>query len=354
MNIYYGIPSGSQVNFEEKETSRRLINSLAALPCHTRDFTTDDPYPFEAVSGTPSLIHAFNLAKAGIQCHKLAEKARLPLIVSASGLDVYADLFNPALKMQLQDVIAEAAKIIVPFPAMARFIKARLQTSANIEIITPGVTTVEFNFDFPREHFGFSEKDRLIVLGGGLLPAKNPIFAIHAIEKLTKDYPDLKLVILDDPADPDYRRKVEDEASSRYWVNIISRPEIEILPFLYRMAEVFINVSHAEGYNPCLLSAMQAGRPILAADIHGNNAFIRNEAVFNGNGTGLLYFTSPGPAGYERIHDADDFAAKLKFLLDNPDQAQELGRRAEETAKKSFSTQKELYLHLQLYKSILK
>jgi glycosyltransferase involved in cell wall biosynthesis len=237
---------------------------------------------------------------------------------------------------------------------MARFIKARLQTSTNIETITPGIIPLEFNFDFPRENFGFSATDRLIVLSGGLLPAKNPIFAIHACERLIKDYPNLKLVMFSEPFDSNYRQKIEEEAAGRNWVNIIAKPENEILPFIYRMAEVFINVSHAEGYNPTLLEAMQCGCPILAADIHGNNAYIHNEATFPDNGSGLLYFTSPGPAGYERIHDIDDFVEKLKYLLENPDKGKELANRAAIAAKKSFSMQKELYLHLQLYKNILK
>lgn len=354
MNIYYGIPTGLQVNFEEKESSKRLIHALTSLPCHTRDFTTDDPYPFEAISGTPSLIHAFNLSKAGIQCLKLAEKARLPLVISCSGLDVYADLFNPALKSQLQDCIENASRVIVPFPAMARFIKARLHTNANIEVITPGLANIDLSFEFPREHFGFSESERLIIIEGGMLPAKNAIFAMHAMDKLIADFPDLRLVIFNEPCDTDYRNKVEAEAEKRAWVRIIDRPETEILPFVYRMAEVFINTSHAEGCNPFLLKAMQASRPILAADIHGNNSYIRNETTFPGSGTGLLYFTSPGPSGYERIHDADDFAEKLNYLLQNPEEAKTIGKRAEDFARKSFSLQKELYLHLQLYKNILK
>ncbi|MFZ5953027.1 MAG: glycosyltransferase family 4 protein [Candidatus Rifleibacteriota bacterium] len=352
MNIYYGIPSGLQINFEERETSKRLISALSALPCHTRDFTTDDPYPFEAIAGTPSLIHAFNLAKSGIQCQKLAEKSRLPLVISCSGLDVYADLFNPVIRSQLQEAISYATRIIVPFPAMARFIKTRIQTNANIEVIAPGIQPIEF-FDFPREHFGFTPDERLVIVSGGLLPAKNPIFAIHSFDRLAGELKNLRLVILSEPFDPDYRRKVEAEIADRPWVKLIPRPEPEILPFLYRMAEVFINVSHAEGYNPCLLQAMQAGRPILAADIHGNNSYIRNETNFAGSGNGLLYFTSPGPSGYERIHDADDFVDKLRFLLSNPAKATELGQRAESAAIKTFSLQKELYLHLQMYKSIL-
>ncbi|MDN5280428.1 MAG: L-malate glycosyltransferase [Clostridiales bacterium] len=353
MNIYFGIPSGSQVNIEEKETSRRLISAMSALPCHTRDFTTDDPYPFEAVKGTPSLIHAFNVAKAGIQCLKLAEKSRLPLVISCSGLDVYADIFIPGLKAQLQETFAGAARIIVPYPSMARFIKARIQANLNFEVISPGVLPVSNDFDFPRENFGLEEQDRIILLEGGMLPAKNLLFAIHSLDKIAADYPNLKLVMFDQPFDTNYRKKVEIEASTRPWVKILPRPESEILPFVYKMAEIAINVSHAEGYNPFLLNMMATGRPVLASDIHGNNAYIRNEAIFAENGNGYLYSTSPGPSTYEKIHDAEDFSEKLKYLLDNPDKAREIGDRAKATVTKGYSTQKEIYLHLQLYKSII-
>ncbi|GAB4279905.1 MAG: hypothetical protein Kow0029_24090 [Candidatus Rifleibacteriota bacterium] len=354
MNIYYGIPSGSLVNFEEKEIARRLISALSDLKCHTRDFTTDDPYPFDAVKGTPSLIHAFNLVKSGIPCQKLAEASRLPLVISCTGLDVYADIHNPALRPHLHNTLESASKVIVPFPSMARFLKARLQISTSFEIIPPGVIPLEIEFDFPGDNFGFADSDRLIMLEGGLIPAKNAIFAIHSIDKIISDYPDLKLVIFEQPADTEYKRRVETEAATRPWVRIISRPETEILPYVYNMAELFINVSHAEGYNPFLLNAMQLGKPILASDIHGNNAYVRNEMTFPDNGTGLLYFTSPVTAGYERIHDADDFIEKLRYLLDNPEAAKVLGQRAKNVITKSFSIQKEVYLHLQLYKNLLK
>lgn len=354
MNIYYGIPSGLQGNIEEKEIARRLITSLSALPCHTRDFTTDDPYPFEAVKGTPSLIHAFNAAKAGIQCQKLAVNSRLPLVITCSGLDAYADVYNPGIRAQLQDTLESASRVIVPFPAMAKFLKARLQINTAFEVIPPGVMPIDTSFDFPREHFGLGEDERIILMEGGLLPAKNVIFAIHAIERIIQDYKNLRLVIFDSPFDTDYKLKVDKEVYARPWVTIMPRPEAELLPFIYKMAEVFINVSHAEGYNPFLLSAMQTARPVLAADIHGNSAYIRNENTFVDNGTGFLYFTSPGPDGYEKIHDAENFVEKLRYLLDNPDKATEVGQRAKASAEKGFSLQKELYLHLQLYKSILK
>lgn len=354
MNIYFGIPSGDTSNIEEKEISKRLISSLTSLPCHTREFTTDDPYPFDAVKGTPSLIHAFHAAKSGLPCFKLAEKARLPLVVTCTGLDAYIDMYNSVMRPQLQEVLEAAQKVIVPYPQMGKFIKSRLLINTDIEVISPGVSPYNASISFPREHFGFIEGERLIILEGGLLPAKNVIFAIHCLEKIISDYPELRLVLFNTPNDTDYSRKVLAETTARPWVKLIDRPEEGLLPFLYREAEVFINVSHAEGYNSFMLSAMQTGRPVLAADVYGNHAFIKNEEIFPGMGNGWLYFTSPGPASFGRIHDGEDFINKLRFILAHPDLAKEVGSRAARIITRSFTPEKELYLHLQVYKSLLR
>ncbi|PKL46733.1 MAG: hypothetical protein CVV42_15315 [Candidatus Riflebacteria bacterium HGW-Riflebacteria-2] len=354
MNIYFGVPSGDTSNIEEREIARRLIGSLTTLPCHTREFTTDDPYPFDAVKGTPSLIHAFHAAKSGLPCQKLAEKARLPLIVTCTGLDAYIDMYNSVLKPQLQEVLEGARKVIVPYPQMGKFIKSRLMINTEIEVIPPGIAPFNAEFDFPREHFGFIQGERLIMLEGGLLPAKNVIFAIHYIEKIIADYPELRLVIMNTPYDSEYQKQVIAETAGRPWVRLIDRPEDGLLPFLHRQAEIFINVSHAEGYNSFMLSAMQTGRPVLAADVYGNHAFIKNEETFPGMGNGWLYFTAPGPSSFGRIHDGDDFISKLRYMLDNPELASEVGQRAARVVAQSHTVEKELYLHIQVYKSILR
>jgi len=353
LNIYFGVPSGDTSNIEEREISKRLIGSLTSLPCHTREFTTDDPYPFDAVKGTPSLIHAFHAAKAGLPCQKLAEKSRLPLIVTCTGLDAYIDMYNSVLRPQLQEVLEVARKVIVPYPQMGQFIKSRLMINTEIEVISPGVAPYNSQFDFSREHFGFLPGERIIMLEGGLLPAKNVIFAIHCLAKIISDYPDLRLVIFNTPFDSDYKKQVETEISDRPWIKLVDRPEEGLLPFMHRQAEIFINVSHAEGYNSFMMSAMQTGRPVLAADVYGNHAFVKNEETFPGMGNGWLYFTSPAPASFGRIHDCEDFINKLRHMLDNPELAKEVGERAARIVAQSHTIEKELYLHLQVYKSIL-
>ena len=354
MNIYYAIPSGSQTNIEEQDIALRLIQSLSAMPYHTGCFTIDTPQPFETVKNTPSLIHAFHAAKTGLQCQKLSEINRLPLVITCTGLDVYIDMFNTGLHGQLQEVLESARKIIVPFDHIGKFIKLRLQIKNEIETIAPGIAPLAGNLEFSREHFGLASDERLILLESGILPSKNTLFAINQLSRIIKDYPSLRLVIISTPSDIAYHEKVLAVASDHNWVRIIGRPAPEELVSLYKHAEVFVNVSHAEGYNPCLLQAMQVGLPVLAADIYGNHALIRNEALFNDTGNGWLYFTSPAPVSFEKIHDSEDFIEKLRFILDNPEKAREVGKRAAATIQKSFSIEKEVYLHMQLYKNILK
>lgn len=353
MNIYYGIPSGSQINFEEKEVAKRLISTLSALPCQTKDFTPEDPHPFEAMGGAPSLIHAFNLTKAGIQCAKLAEKSRLPLIISCSGIDIYSEIYNDVARSQLKEALEYANCVIVPFSAMAKFIKTRLQVRSKVKVITPGILPVGEDIELKLHRFGLAENDRIIMLEGGLIPSKNALFAIHSLDKIIGNYPGLRLVIFDQPADPDYREKVLAEIAEKPWIKIIPRPESEQMPFIFDLAEIVINTSHAEGYNPFLLMAMQRGIPVLASDIQGNSNYIKSRTSFPENETGLLYSTAPTPTGHGRIHDADDFTDKITELLDDPEIARQMGKRAQVEIKKTHSIEKELFLHLQLYKQIL-
>ncbi len=353
MNVYYGIPCGITENTAEREIAQRLVKSLATLACHTCNFTTDARAPFAIPGKAPSIIHAFHAAKSGLPCLRLAESNRLPLVITCTGPDAYIDMYNSALKTQLQEVLEAASRVIVPFEQMSRFIRSRLQINTTIEIIPPGVVPFDQGISIQAEQFGFSSADRIIILDGGLLPAKNTIFAINQIERIVNDHPTLRLVIIGDPFDTDYREKVYQESAGKSWVTILGRPETSLLPHLYRHAEVFINVSHAEGYNAHTLLAMQTGIPVIASDIAGNHAFIKDADLFRETSTGWLYFTSPGPSGFERLHDGEVFLEKLLFVLNNPMAAKATAARAKKQIKCSHNADKEAYMHFQLYKKIL-
>lgn len=324
------------------------------VPCHTSSFTSDNISSRFNQDVLPSLIHAIHLSKAGIPFSKLSEECRFPLILTCSGMDVYIDIFHPPLRSLIQDLISKSSAIIVPFQHMKDFLQSRLITKKRIDVITPGLSPIDYNLVISKESLGYNANDRIIIIEGGILPAKNIIFAIHRFIELEKDYSDLKLAIVSSPIKSTYKAKVDNEIAKSSNIKLIDRPIPSYLAALYRNAEIMINVSHVEGYNPFLLKAMQAGVPVLASDIPGNRAFIRDENKNPDSGTGMLYFTSHGTTNYERIHDTEDFTNKVRFLLDNPEQSQTIAKRACKRINIEHTIEKELYLHLRLYKEVLK
>lgn len=323
------------------------------VPCHTSEFSSDNVSSSCAKNSSPSLIHAIHLSKAGIPFSKLSEECRSPLILTCSGMDVYIDIFHPPLRSIIQDLISKSAGIIVPFQHMKDFLQSRLITKKRIEVISPGLEPIDESITISRESLGYNDKDRVIIVEGGIVPAKNILFAIHRFVELVKDYSNLKLAIVSSPIKSTYKEKVDNEIAENPNIKLIDRPDPSCLAALYRNAEMMVNVSHVEGYNPFLLKAMQAGIPVLASDIPSNRAFIKDERKNHGSGTGMLYFTSHGTTNYQRIHDTEDFTNKIRLLLDNPDQAKAIAKRAAKLIKIEHTIEKELYLHLRLYKEVL-
>jgi len=125
------------------------------------------------------------------------------------------------------------------------------------------------------------------------------------------------------------------------------------MPHWFHESEVVLNVSHCEGASNSMLEAMVHGKPVLAADILGNRSFISFQRSQPDAGTGLLYFTSSAPVGYQRVHDWDDFAHRLKYLLDHPHRGRDIGARAAQWARSHLDPASEASQYMSLYRSLL-
>lgn len=348
MNIYIGIPSGSFC--EENSIARQLVNSLSEFPCNVTEYQTKEHVQLlNKPKIVPSAIHAVSVSKTGIACQRLAAKLDIPLIVTCTGMDIYADLDNPALRDQLLYVLESADKIIVPYNQMKKFLIARTHIRNGFVTVSPGVQEDE-QPALSREEYGFSQDDQIILVDGGLLPSKNLLFVIKQLENLKNDFPRLKLVLFEKPFDKDYRNHIKNEASNKSWVNIMPCASFESP--IYKLADIIVNASHVEGYNPLLLRAMRAGKIVVASGIDGNRAYINCEETTPGKGNGFVYPTSPAPDGFEKLHDTDDFLSRIVSILKDIEKYEPVGKRAELSVKKNYSKEKELYLHLGLYRDV--
>jgi glycosyltransferase involved in cell wall biosynthesis len=101
--------------------------------------------------------------------------------------------------------------------------------------------------------------------------------------------------------------------------------------------DVFILPSLAEGLGRSLLEAMAAGRAVVASNVGGIP-----EAVEDGK-TGIL--VPP--------QDAQALAKAVAFLLDNPEQAREMGQAGRRRAEQLFDEKKMIDRICSLYEQLL-
>lgn len=122
---------------------------------------------------------------------------------------------------------------------------------------------------------------------------------------------------------PDLARKIRDEVralgAERHVVFVEKASAIEKY---YRAADVFVLPSTREGLPNALLEAMAAGLPCVASRLEGVTDVLIDHGV-----NGLLF----PPGDVAALEDA------LRFLMENPPRAWELGRRARETVGNRYS-----------------
>ena len=110
----------------------------------------------------------------------------------------------------------------------------------------------------------------------------------------------------------------------------------DVLPF-YHNSHILVMPSNWEGLPLVLLEGMACGLPIVATDIEGIHEGIEDGA------NGLLF--SPG--------NSIQLSEKIKFLIEHPDKAIEMGKIGREKALKNFSLISIVDKYIELYRSLL-
>ena len=149
---------------------------------------------------------------------------------------------------------------------------------------------------------------RTLLFVGRLERRKGFPVMVRAFERLAREYPDVRLVVVGDGADRDAVNALEEGTRSR--VLMLGRVSQEALPTYHRAADIFVAPAvGGESFGIVLVEAMAAGLPVLASDIPGYREVTRHGVE------GLL--VPP--------NDAELLAAAMRRLLDDPGYARSLG-----------------------------
>ncbi|MGD9972544.1 MAG: glycosyltransferase [Desulfatirhabdiaceae bacterium] len=167
-----------------------------------------------------------------------------------------------------------------------------------------------------------SPEQKIVTSIGRLMPPKGHRYLIGAMPFLIETFPDLKLLVA---GDGDLRHSLEELAQQLNVSNHISflgsRNDVaDILA----ISDVFVLPSVSEGTSLALLEAMSASKPIVATDIPGNRAVLKN-----GRNSLLV---KPG--------DAKKLAEAITFLIDHSDTAAGYGMQAYRDVYQSYNIDK--------------
>ena len=168
-----------------------------------------------------------------------------------------------------------------------------------------------------RRKIGYGE-GRLLLFVGRLERLKGVDVAIRALALLRdRAHDDVRLLILGedskegDESEKSRLKEVAAAAGVRDRVDFLGSVAHHELPYFYSAADVLVMPSYSESFGLVGLEAQACGRPVVGSDVTGLRSVIRDEV------SGYLIAS----------HDPAAYAERIGRLLDDPELAQQMGRR---------------------------
>jgi glycosyltransferase involved in cell wall biosynthesis len=168
------------------------------------------------------------------------------------------------------------------------------------------------------EEFGLNKDDKIIGTIGRLYEQKGIKYLFKSFKILLQNVPNANLLIV---GDGPLREDLQSRAKAlEIQDKVIFTGVRQDIPCLLKMFDVFVLASLWEGQPITIMEAMAAGKPVVVTDVGGNKEIL-NQGKF-----GLII-----PA-----KDPEAQARAIESLLNDQNLAMELGRKAQEQAKRDL------------------
>ncbi|MFH1867238.1 MAG: glycosyltransferase family 4 protein [Patescibacteria group bacterium] len=202
----------------------------------------------------------------------------------------------------------------------------RLGRSATIEVLPFGVAEIFKTGPKPKElrtRLGLSDADQVVLFVGGLDKAhffKGVSTLLRAAQTLS--VANFKLVIVGGGELLIFYRHQAEQLGLSNKVIFTGQVSEEELSEYYRLADIFVlpSINQAEAFGLVILEAMASGLPVIASNLTGVRTLVEPGK------TGLL--TEPG--------DHLSLTQALETLLNNDNQAKNMGKRAAEIVNTNY------------------
>jgi glycosyltransferase involved in cell wall biosynthesis len=202
--------------------------------------------------------------------------------------------------------------------------------------IDPGISHSVGKARHLYERYRLNEDDVHIVSIARLVKIKDHATLLRAHARVVAQKKDARLLLLGDGPLREILQQEVERLSLDDHVRFLGH-QTNVAEWL-SIADASVLCTHVEGFSLTVLESMAAGVPTIATDVGGNR-----EAIEEGV-TGFL--TPPG--------DEDAVAEKLLRILNNPARGREIGERAREVVRESFTIEATARKSIDLYHTILR
>jgi trehalose synthase len=194
--------------------------------------------------------------------------------------------------------------------------------------------------DLVLAHFGLDRSRPLIVQVSRFDRFKDPVGVVRAF-KMVRRRDDCRLVLVgggadDDPEGAQVLREVHDEAGNDPDITILNIPpdsDREINAF-QRAATIIVQKSTKEGFGLTVTEGLWKGRPVIGGAVGGIKVQVYDDK------TGFL------------VHSVEGLAYRVRYLLNRPGLADEMGARGRELVRHYFLLTRHLRDWLTLFLAV--
>jgi len=276
-------------------------------------------------------VYALNIGYGGLIAWAMSHVLKLDYVLFAYGYEFEKVKASPFMRRLYLRIYARSKHVIT----CSENVKTRLTDfgvpAEKITNLYPAVDLEKYRVvnvpgEFIEKH-GLKSK-RVLLTVGRLVKRKGHDYVIRAVANLLKDYPDLVYCIVGIGQDAERLHALVAELGLKENVKFMGKLPEEDLIYMYNLCDVFLMPSreieaggHIEGFGIVFLEANACGKPVI-----GGNSGGVVEAVRDGE-TGLL--ADP--------HSQEDIEAKLRYLLERPDEIERMGAEGLRIVQECFN-----------------
>jgi len=349
-----------------EESSEFILNELGITPRYIKHMKREIA-PLDDLKGyleikniirefKPDIVHT-HAAKAGTLGRLAASACKVPVIVHTFHGHVFHSYFSP-LKTQLfiniERYLANKSTAIIAISEKQKndLVNVfKIAPESKTHIVKLGFDLNKFNSnktfkrDLFRKKYKIKNDEIIVTIVGRLVPIKNHIFLIKAIDLIKDKLPDkVKFFIV---GDGELRNELLNECSKRAipysWFPETQEPQLvtfiswqKEIDVVNAGSDLILLCSHNEGTPVSLIEAQASGKPVISANVGGVADIVSHK-------TGLLY----------QPNNMEDFCEKLLKLLVDNNYRETLAANGWNEMKQTFSYNRLINEMDKLYKKLL-